>query len=69
MQAIRGKVEQAMAGTRGKPAVILTAPQIRLWVRRMIEVHLPSVAVLSYNEIVRGVEVETHGVIGLTDES
>jgi flagellar biosynthesis protein FlhA len=69
VQVIRGKVEQAMAGTRGKHAVILTAPQIRLWVRRMIEVHLPSLAVLSYNEIVRGVEVETHGVIGLTDES
>jgi hypothetical protein len=35
----------------------------------MIEVQLPSVAVLSYNEIVRGFEVESHGMVVLTDEA
>ena len=67
--AVRGEVEKATAAARGKPPVVLTAPQIRLWVRRMIETHLPTVAVLSYNEIVRGFEIESHGMVILNDET
>jgi len=67
--AIRSQVEKAGAATRGRPPVLLTAPQIRLWVRKMLEVHLPLVAVLSYNEIVRGFEVESHGMVVLNDEA
>jgi flagellar biosynthesis protein FlhA len=67
--AIRSTVEQAAAASKGRPPILLTPPQIRLWVRRLLEVHLPSVAVLSYNEVVRGVEVESHGMVVLTDET
>ena len=38
-------------------------------VRRMIEPVLPQVAVLAYNEIVRGVEVEAKGMVTLSDET
>ena len=69
VQAIRTVVERATTQIRGKSPVILTAPQVRAWVRRMIEVQLPTAAVLSYNEIVRGFEVESHGTAALTDES
>jgi flagellar biosynthesis protein FlhA len=67
--AIRTQVEKAATTTRGRPPVLLTPPQIRLWLRKMLEVQLPSIAVLSYNEIVRGFEVESHGMVVLTDEA
>jgi len=35
----------------------------------MIENQLPMVSVLSYNEVVRGFEVESHGMVVLKDES
>ena len=49
--------------------MILCSPQIRPWVRKMMEAALPTVAVLSYNEIVRGFEVESHAMVGLKDEA
>lgn len=67
--AIRTQVEEAAPATRGRPPVVLCPPQIRPWVRKMIEVQLPAVAVLSYNEIVRGFEIESHGVVVLKDET
>ena len=69
VDAIRAEVEKATTAAGGRPPVILCPPQIRAWVRRMIEAPLASVAVLSYNEIVRGFEVESHGVVMLTDET
>ena len=69
VDAIRKQVDSATTATRGRAPVILCPPQIRLWVRRMIEGRLPAVAVLSYNEVVRGFEVESHGMVVLTDES
>lgn len=67
--AIRTVLDQASSATRGKTPVLLVPPQIRLWLRRMLEVQLPSVAVLSYNEVVRGFEVESHGMVVISDES
>jgi len=67
--AIRAQVDQAAAATRGRPPVLLCPPQIRCWLRKLIEAQLPSVAVLAYNEVVRGFEVETHGMVVLTDEA
>ena len=69
IDAIGAQAERATPSTRGRPPVLLCPPQIRPWVRRMIEARLPSVAVLSYNEIVRGFEVESHGMVVLTDET
>jgi len=67
--AIAKQVEKAGANAGGRALVLLVPPQIRPWVRRMLEVRLPAVAVLSYNEIVRGFEVETLGMVVLTDEA
>jgi flagellar biosynthesis protein FlhA len=61
--AIREEVERAMPHSEGDTPVILCDPRIRMWVRRMIEDSAPTVAVLSYNEIVRGVPVESHGMV------
>jgi len=65
--AIREQVEAALrAGV--KTPVLLCSPQVRAWVRRMIEPAMPHVAVLGFNEIVRGVEVRSQGIVVLSDE-
>ncbi|MCH8853381.1 MAG: flagellar biosynthesis protein FlhA [Planctomycetes bacterium] len=67
--AIRREVEKALSNSGGQTPVILCAPQIRAWVRRIIENPLPQVAVLAFNEIVRGIEIESLGMVVLEDES
>ena len=43
--------------------VVLCAPQVRLQVRRLLEGKMPQAVVLSYNEIVKEVPVESHGTV------
>jgi flagellar biosynthesis protein FlhA len=69
VEAVREQVEKVTPKLKGRPPVLLVAPQIRPWIRRMIEVRMPAVAVLSYHEIVRGIEVEAHGMVALKDET
>jgi type III secretory pathway component EscV len=39
-----------------------------MWMRRLIEPALAHIPVLAYNEIVRGVEVQSLGLVVLADE-
>jgi len=68
VDAVGVEVEKAAPAVQGKSPLVLCPPRIRPWLRKMIEGKLPSIAVMSYNEIVRGVEVESHGMVVLTDE-
>jgi len=65
--AIRNRVERASTSSGGQTVTILASPQIRMWMRRLIEPALPHVPVLAYNEIVRGIEVQSLGLVVLTD--
>jgi len=47
----------------GHPPVIIASPQVRAVVRQIIEPHVPGVAVLGYNEIVSGVDVESAALV------
>jgi flagellar biosynthesis protein FlhA len=49
----------------GHHPVVLTSPQVRAQVRNLLETHLPNVAVLGYNEVSKGVEVESLGLVQL----
>ncbi|MFA7235805.1 MAG: flagellar biosynthesis protein FlhA [Phycisphaeraceae bacterium] len=49
----------------GHHPVVLTSPQVRAQVRQLVEPHLPNVAVLGYNEVSKGVEVESMGLVQL----
>ncbi|MEM9347896.1 MAG: flagellar biosynthesis protein FlhA [Planctomycetota bacterium] len=49
----------------GRHPVILASPQVRAQVRKLIEPHLPNAAVLGYNEVCKGVEVESMGLAQL----
>jgi flagellar biosynthesis protein FlhA len=65
--AVRGRLEQVLGSAAGQTMAVLTSPQVRMWVRRLIEPSLPHVPVLAYNEIVRGMEVRSLGLVVLTD--
>ena len=52
----------------GHQPVVLASPQVRAQVRRLLEPHLPNAAVLGYNEISKGVEVESLGLAQLEPE-
>lgn len=47
----------------GRHPVVLASPQVRAQVRRLIEPNLPGCAVLGYNEVCKGVEVESIGLV------
>jgi len=51
----------------GHQPVVIASPQVRAVVRQLLEPHLPSAAVLGYNEIVADVEVESMGLVSLPD--
>jgi flagellar biosynthesis protein FlhA len=48
---------------QGLPPVVIASPQVRGIVRQILAPHMPSVAVLGYNEIVDNVEVESLALV------
>lgn len=68
---VANRVARAVAQTaeplasQGKPIVVIASPSVRSQVRQLLEPHIPSVAVLGYNEIVKGVDVESVGLVQL----
>jgi flagellar biosynthesis protein FlhA len=63
---VRGIGEQLEILTQGGfPPVLLTTPEIRAAVRQMTAVPLPTLAVLSLNEITRDTQVEPAGQVGV----
>jgi len=69
IEGVRAEIDKAVAHLKGKTLAILCSPQARLWVRRIIEGPLPHVPVMSYGEVVRGIEIQTHGMVTISDES
>ena len=63
------EAEAARAAGAGTEPVVLVNPQVRLFVRRLIERSLPTVVVLSYNEITPDVRVERVGTVRLQGAS
>ncbi len=66
---IAQQVEQATPQAGGAAVVVLCSPQVRAWVRRLIEPALPQTPVLALNEIVKGIEVQAHSVVSIDGES
>jgi len=59
-QIVKALVQVTSAGHQ---PVVIASPQVRAVVRQIIEPHVPSVAVLGYNEIVNNVEVESMALV------
>lgn len=66
---IHKQVQAATSSSGGQMPAVLCSPQVRAAVRRIIEQTLPQVAVLAYNEIVKSVQVQSRGMVVLSDES
>jgi flagellar biosynthesis protein FlhA len=47
----------------GHPPVVIASPPVRAVVKQLLDPHLPTVAVLGYNEVVSGVEVESMALV------
>jgi flagellar biosynthesis protein FlhA len=62
-EAVAGNVGKLMQ--QGHTGVVLCSPQVRAHVRKLIEASLPAVAVLSYSEIVKGINVDSVGTVGV----
>ncbi len=53
----------------GHHPLALASPQVRSQVRQLIEPHLPNAAVLGYNEVSKGIEVESLGLVQANENS
>ncbi len=68
---LAGRVARALKPLvdAGHPPLVLASPQVRGPVWQMLEPHIKSVVVLGYNEVVAGVEIESHGLVTLQQET
>ncbi len=64
LQAIRGTVAPPPPG--GQPPVMLTAIDVRRFVRKLIEMEFPDVSVVSYQEIVPEIRIQPLGRIQIS---
>ena len=53
----------------GHRIVLLTSPNVRAQARQVLEPHIPGIVVLAYNEIERGVDVESIGLAHMETSS
>jgi flagellar biosynthesis protein FlhA len=51
----------------GHQLVVLTSPSVRAPVKQILDPQLPGIVVLAYNEIVKGLDVESMGLIQLDE--
>lgn len=67
LQSIAAEAEKAVL--KGYTPIILCAPVVRINLKRMTERQIPHLVIISYNELVQGIEVEALGMVVLNNES
>ncbi len=67
LEATKDQVERAAAA--GLQPVAFCSPRVRLYYRRLVDRMIPTLAVLSYNELSSGVKLETIGMVSLANEN
>ena len=60
--------ELSKVTTAGHPPLVITSPQVRAQIKTILDPHVPGIAVLGYNEIVSGLDVESVGLVTLPPE-
>jgi flagellar biosynthesis protein FlhA len=65
VQAISREGERLLGS--GHQPIVLCSPNVRAYVRRLTESLMPGLVVLSYNEVARGVQVESLGMAALEE--
>jgi flagellar biosynthesis protein FlhA len=70
--ALANRIARAVAESarplveQGRRVVVLASPSVRAQVRQILDPHIAEVAVLGYNEVVRGTDVESVGLVQLS---
>ena len=67
LQQLNALIDQ-MVGN-GQQPIMLTAPNVRLALRKLAATNFPSLYVLSYNEIAPEIEVSAVGIIRMDNEN
>ncbi len=65
-RAVSEAAEQLLEA--GHQLIVLTSPSVRAQVKQILDAHMTGAVVLSYNEVVRGLDVESMGLIQSPDE-
>ncbi len=52
----------------GHPVIVLTSPAVRAAVKQILDSRVSGVTVLSYNEVVDGLDVESMGLVQFEEE-
>jgi flagellar biosynthesis protein FlhA len=63
--AVTKTAEPLLAG--GHQLIVLASPTVRAQVKQILDAHLPNCVVLAYNEIVKGLDVESMGLVQLNE--
>ena len=63
--AVNDTAEQLVAAAH--QLVVLASPTVRAQLKQILEPHMPGVVVLAYNEVVKGLDVESMGLVQLTE--
>ncbi len=61
VKAVQSAAETLLAS--GHQLVVLASPSVRAQVKQILDPHMPQAAVLAYNEIVKGLDVESMGLV------
>lgn len=67
VQSLTREVEKVML--KGLTPIVVCAPLVRINLKRVTERQLPQLIVLSYNELVQGVQVQAVGMVGIDHAS
>ncbi len=51
----------------GHQLIVLASPAVRSQIKQILDAHLPGASVLAYNEIVKGLDVESLGLVQVAD--
>ena len=66
ISSVASTVEQLL--TRGYHPVVMTSPTVRAQLWQILESRIPGVVVLAYNEIEKGIDVESLGLVSMKTE-
>jgi flagellar biosynthesis protein FlhA len=71
---VAGRIARAVSETAeplvsgGHQLIVLTSPAVRAQLKQVLDAHLAGAVVLSYNEVVKELDVESLGLVHLPDE-
>ncbi len=67
LKAVGKQIENSE--TAGHTPICLSSPNIRLALKRLIESSYPNLVVLSYNELINNVEVNSTGIVRFENDN